>query len=68
LCNQCVFDWQEESWPGDGGAQNADSVARVAFFAVVFGPFETPVNGAEEREDLRCKIRDVNASRSAKKS
>lgn len=52
LGNEGVFDGHEDGGPGYGGADYADHVAGVALCAAVLGPFEAPVDGAEEGEDL----------------
>lgn len=48
LTDQSVFDGEEEGGPCYGWCDYADGVAAVAGSAAVFGPFETPVDGAEE--------------------
>ena len=51
--NQGVFGGEQDGGPGAGGGDDADGVAGVALRAAVAGPFETPVDGAEEGDDLR---------------
>jgi len=52
LRDQRILDGEQHGGPGDGGGNNTDHVARVALGAAVAGPFETPVDGAEEGENL----------------
>ena len=53
LRDQSVLDGQEDGWPGERCRDDANGIARVALFTTVLGPFETPVDGAKEGDDLR---------------
>lgn len=52
LSDQSVLDWHEDGRPGDGRGDDADGVALVALVAAVACPLESPVDGAEEGENL----------------
>jgi len=56
LRDEGVFGGEQDGGPGDGGGDDADGVAAVAVVAAVAGPFETPVDGAEEGDDLAKRM------------
>ena len=52
LRDKCVLHREKQGRPGYGCADDSDEIAGVALLAAVLGPFQTPVNSAEEGEDL----------------
>jgi len=52
LSDQCIFDRQEKSRPSDSRSDDTNGVALVTLCASVSGPFKTPVNSPEERDNL----------------
>lgn len=52
LRDQGVLDREHNGGPSDSGSNDTDGVALVALVATVAGPFETPVDGTEEGDDL----------------
>lgn len=56
LRDERVLDRHEDRGPGDGRRDDADRVALVALRPAVLGPLETPVDGAEEGDDLSWAV------------
>lgn len=52
LGDETDFGAQEKGWPGDRGSYDTDGISRITLLTTEFGPFETPVNSTEERNDL----------------
>lgn len=52
LRDESVLDWQENGRPGERSRDDTNGVSRVTLFTAVLGPFETPVNGSKEGDDL----------------
>ena len=53
LSDQSVFDGHERGAPACHGSEDADGIARVAVHSSVLRPLETPMDGTQERDDLR---------------
>jgi hypothetical protein len=56
LRDQGVFHWEQEGGPGEGGGEDTDGVAAVAVVAIVAAELKTPVDCAEEGEDLKTNM------------
>lgn len=53
LGDQSVFNREEDGGPCDCGGPNTDSITLVALSSTVTSELQTPVNSAEEGDDLR---------------
>lgn len=53
LSNQCVLDGHNRRTPASHGGEDADCIAWVAVHSSVLGPLQTPVDGTQERDNLR---------------
>lgn len=52
LGDQGVFDREEDGGPGESSADDTDGVAGPPCLTTELGPFEAPVDGSEEGDDL----------------
>ena len=52
LRDQSIFSGHEKGGPRNGGSDDTGSIAPIANLASISGPFKTPMDGTEEREDL----------------
>lgn len=62
LRDECGLGREQDGRPGNGGSDDTDGVAAIALSATVSCPFETPVDGAKERNDLEIlcqQLRDL---------
>lgn len=50
--DQSVLDGEHDGGPTDSRGDDTDGVTGVALVATISSPFETPVDGTEEGEDL----------------
>lgn len=52
LGDEADFSTQEEGGPSDGCCNNTNGITWVALFTTEAGPFKTPMDSAEEGDDL----------------
>lgn len=56
LADQGVLDREQQGRPRNSRGHNTSSVASPGMLATITGPFEAPVNGTEERQNLTRSI------------
>lgn len=53
LGDQCILNRHNCRAPASYGGEDTDCIARVAMHTSVLGPLQAPVDGTQERDDLR---------------